>query len=551
MSLRVKSLHEIPQETQRVAKAVLPKGNRYMQMRDTLRVMFEDQAFATLFAVRGQPAISPAELALVTVMQFAEGLSDRQAAEAVRVRIDWKYALGLELTDPGFDASVLTEFRARLVGSAGAQLIFDQILEQCRTLGLVKPRGKQRTDSTHVLGAVRAINRLECVGEAMRHALNDLARVAPDWLRIHIQPEWLERYGPRVDDYRLPKSKQKREAHAVLVGQDGMQVLQAALTRDAPVVVRSCPALDMLRRIWIQNFVYDDGMLRWRSNKDIPKSACFVASPYDGDAHYARKGDRSWVGYKVHLTEACDTDAPRIITQVTTTSAPVADGDVVEPIHQALRQKDLLPKDHIVDTGYVSAKLLVNSYTTYQVNLVGPARSNYHWQAQAASGYAVDDFAIQWDQQCAICPQGKTSVSWTPALDSRANEVIKIKFSMTDCRECKARLLCTRAKRTPRRTLTLRLHERYLALKASRIREQTASFKTQYALRAGIEGTMSRALRQCDLRRTRYRGFAKTHLQHVMTAAAMNVMRATEWLTNIPIPKTQRSAYQRLCATLS
>lgn len=223
MSLRIEPLREIPQETQRVAKAVLPSGNTYIQMRDTLGAVFEDREFTKLFATRGQPAISPAQLALVTVMQFAEGLSDRQTAEAVRVRIDWKYALGLELTDPGFDASVLTEFRARLVESTSAQQIFDRILERCRELGLVKLRGKQRTDSTHVLGAVRALNRVECVGEAMRQALNELAQAVPDWLRSHIQSEWLERYGPRVEDYRLPKSKLKREAYAVVIGQDGMQ----------------------------------------------------------------------------------------------------------------------------------------------------------------------------------------------------------------------------------------------------------------------------------------------------------------------------------------
>lgn len=161
-------------------------------------------------------------------------------------------------------------------------------------------------------------------------------------------------------------------------------------------------------------------------------------------------------------------------------------------------------------------------------------------------GYAVKDFVINWDKQCAICPQGHTSVSWTPAFDSRNNDVIKIKFSMTDCRDCTARMLCTKAKRYPRRTLTLRPQARYLALQAAREREQTTAFKTDYDLRAGIEGTLSRALRRCGLRRSRYVGLAKTHLQHLLTAAAMNALRATDWLMNVPIPKTRRSAYQRL-----
>lgn len=332
-----------------------------------------------------------------------------------------------------------------------------------------------------------------------------------------------------------------------------MQLLQAAFDRDVPPFIRKLPAIEILRRVWIQNYVYEGEKLHWRSNDDIPKAACFVASPYDCAAHYAKKGDLSWVGYKVHLTETCDTDAPRIITHVMTTSASVADGDATEPIHQALRRKDLLPSTHIADTGYIDAKVLVNSQMEYQVALIGPARSNYHWQAQAANGYAVDDFVIHWDQQIASCPlascpQGQTSMSWTPALDSRGNDVVKIKFSMSDCRDCHAWSLCTRAKRSPRRTLTIRPHERYLALQAAREREQTPAFKTEYALRAGIEGTLSRALRRCDLRRSRYLGLAKTHLQHLVTAAAMNALRATEWLMDIPVPKTQRSAYQRLCA---
>ena len=160
MSLHPQSFTAVPPETARVARAAFPQGNLYMHMRDELGAIYEDAAFASLFSTRGQPAEAPWRLALVTIMQYAEGLSDRQAADAVRSRIDWKYALNLELTDPGFDPTVLCEFRARLITGHAEQLLLDTLLQRCRERQLLKARGRQRTDSTHVLGAIRALNRL-------------------------------------------------------------------------------------------------------------------------------------------------------------------------------------------------------------------------------------------------------------------------------------------------------------------------------------------------------------------------------------------------------
>ena len=172
MSLRPAEIPPVPEMTTTVARAAFPHGNIYLAMRDTLGTLFTDQDFVDLFSHRGQPAYSPWRLALVTMMQFAEGLSDRQAADAVRARIDWKYALGLDLTDAGFDFSLLSEFRTRLLtGQAEARLL-TTLLTRCQDQGFLKPRGQHRTDSTHVVAAIRTLNRLECVGETMRAALN-------------------------------------------------------------------------------------------------------------------------------------------------------------------------------------------------------------------------------------------------------------------------------------------------------------------------------------------------------------------------------------------
>ena len=179
MSLRPRPIPPVPEETARVARAAFPKGNIYIMLRDELGLLIRDEDFASLFSRRGQPAEAPWRLAIVTIMQFIEGLSDLQAADAVRSRIDWKYALSLELTDSGFDSSVLCEFRARLLEGEASHLLFDKLLAVCRERKWLKRRGRQRTDSTHVIAAVHAYNRLQCAVETLRHALNSLAVVAP------------------------------------------------------------------------------------------------------------------------------------------------------------------------------------------------------------------------------------------------------------------------------------------------------------------------------------------------------------------------------------
>jgi transposase len=195
MSLQPQEIAPVPEETERIARAAFPKGNIYLRLRDEIGTIFDDPMFAPLFPARGQPAECPWQLALITVMQFIEGLSDCQAADAVRSRIDWKYALGLELTDPGGDASVLCEFRARLIAGGLEQALLEAMLARFKERGLLKARGQQRTDSTHVLAAVRTLNRLESIGETLRAALNSLATVAPAWLADLVAPDWFERYA--------------------------------------------------------------------------------------------------------------------------------------------------------------------------------------------------------------------------------------------------------------------------------------------------------------------------------------------------------------------
>jgi transposase len=548
MSLQPQLWYVVPEATAQVAHAAFPHGNLYMRLYDTFGVIFHDHQFAALFSNTGQPAESPVRVALATILQFAEGLSDRQAADAVRSRIDWKYLLCLELTDSGFDHTVLCEFRSRLLKGQAEGVLFETLLTQFRQGGLLKSRGKQRTDSTHVLAAIRALNRLECVGETMRHALNTLAMVAPDWLLAHSQAEWVDRYGPRVDDYRLPESQADRQAYAELIATDGQLLLTAIYAATDSEWLRQIPAVQTLRQVWLQNYTWSEAStLAWREAENIAPAEQFIGSPYDVEAHYARKRSSSWVGYKVHLTETCDPDTPSLITHVETTSGPTADGAVVGCIHETLKERDLLPRLHLVDMGYIDAELLVTSQQEYGVELYGPARADYHQQAQTGGGFAAEQFRIDWEAQQAICPAGRRSISWTPAVDRRTNDVIKIKFATTDCSVCVHQRECTDS-RPPRRTLTIRPKDQYEALRAARERERTAVFKEQYALRAGVEGTLSQGIRAFEMRRSRYIGLARTHLQNVLTATAMNLVRVSLWLSETLRAKTRQSAFQRLIA---
>jgi transposase len=538
MSLRSPLAYVIPDDTVRVARAAFPKGNVYMRMHDALGPIYTNPQFAALFSPTGQPAVDPARLALILVLQFAEGVSDRQAADAVRGRIDWKYALALELTDPGFDASVLSEFRTRVVTGGVEHLLLETLLTLLQDHGMLKARGKQRTDSTHVLAAIRTLNRLALVGETMRFALNRLASVAPAWVRTHSHPAWFERYGARVENYRLPKADTDRQALAAMIGADGYELLAAVYQPDTPLEVRHEAAVEVLRQVWIQQYYGPTDPPRWRTATDIPPPAQLIHSPYDLDARYSIKRGKAWVGYKVHMTETCDEDTPHVVTHVETTLATTSDDHQVATVHAALARKGLLPREHLVDAGYTDSNMLVMSPQQYGVEILGPVAADPSWQARTGTGFDNTAFAIEWAAKRATCPQGHQSRKWHPEQDPTGQEVIQIRFSKKTCTTCGVRDQCTKAKREPR-TVTVRTQMHHEVLQAARQRQRTPEFQEQYALRAGIESTISQGVRAFDLRRSRYVGLARTRLQHILSAVALNLVRVVAWLAE-PQPGKRR-----------
>ena len=247
MSLHTHPLEAIPELTNQIAHRSFPKGTLAMHLRDALGSIYQDADFADLFPKRGRAAEAPWRLALVTVFQALENLSDRQAAEMVRGRLDWKYALSLPLDDAGFDASILTDFRQRLLEHEAQDRLLEPILQVCRQQGWLKAGGKQRTDSTWVIANVRGLSSLESVGESLRAALNEIAEVAPDWLLGVVSPDWFDRYVHRFELQRFPKGKPAQDTLRMQVGEDSWHLLQAALDEQAPQSVGTCPSLVLLR----------------------------------------------------------------------------------------------------------------------------------------------------------------------------------------------------------------------------------------------------------------------------------------------------------------
>jgi transposase len=569
MSLRPVPWPEVPELTARVARQAFPKGSLPMRFRDELGPVFQDSDFIGTFGVRGRPGIAPSLLMLVTVLQFVERLTDRQAVAAVAGRIDWEYALGLELDDAGFDDSVLAEFRARLVGNDLARLAFDRLLERCRELGLVKAGGKQRTDSTHVIAAVRDLNSMELAGEAVRALVEALATVAPGFLTETVDLEvWVKRYGPPVSAWRQPRTAAERDALTVQYGRDGRMLLGAIYAQRGELGwLRELPQAAILCTVLRQTFLVESDtrgrevMRRRDANKDaVPPAQGRLASPYDTDARWSAKGDELfWLGYKLHLTETCDDpademdragrQAPNLITNVHTTEATVSDNAATIPVHQDLAGRDLAPAKHYLDSGYPCVPNVLAARRKHGVTMVTPLLGDSSRQAKTGNGYSHDDFIIDYDTRTATCPQGQTSAHWNPQVRDGV-EKIHIAFPQRACWTCDAQPACTSSKVRQRR-ITVYPREIHQLQQAAHSAQDSKSWRADYQRRAGIEGTMNQAANTVGLRKARYRGIKKVELEHYIAATAINLIRLDAYLTDQPIDRRHTGRLLRLHAALT
>jgi len=583
-----------PEPDPQIAAAIAAKypGKRprplAVQVRDRLGQWLEDEEFSAVFGVRGRPGWSPSRLALVTVLQRVEDLTDRLAAEAVRTRIDWQYLLGLPLDDPGFDHTVLAEFRARVADGGLELVVLDALLARLAAGGLVKAGGKQRTDSTHVVAAVAALNRLALAGEAVRAAVEALAAAHPHWVAQRIcVADWTRRYGTPMTSWRPQASPAKRDELAIAYARDGYALLEAVYDPSAPGWLRELPAVDVLRRVLLQNYTRTitggKEVIKRREKEPegdgLPPGHARIASPYDTDARWGVKREEFWLGYKLHITETCD-DAPpcscraaaaarpaaegavtggragsgrghdkacahlvfpNLITHVATTDATVTDIQMTGAIHDDLAGTNLAPGRHYLDSGYLSAAVVAAEHARHGIALIGPLLADTSAQARAGQGYARADFTAGYDTKTVTCPQGKTAKSWSPCTQHGKHAIVAI-FSTTDCGPCPARSLCTAAKR---RVLSLPPLDLAEAQAAARAAEKTVPFQADYARRAGVEGTIHQATSH-GARRARYRGLPKTRLDHVYMACALNLLRLEAYWTGTPLDRQRTSHLARL-----
>lgn len=288
------------------------------------------------------------------------------------------------------------------------------------------------------------------------------------------------------------------------------------------------PAIESLRRIWVQQYWLEGGEVNFRRRGNLAPSVDRLESPYDTDARYGIKGSVTWVGYKVHLTETCDLDLPRLVTNVETTLTKISDVATTDTVHASLEKRNLLPDEHLVDGGYIRSTTILKSLQQHNVNLIGPVKPNPHWQAKG-NGYDITQFDINWDNKVVTCPENKQSISWREIVGPTGDDRLRIKWSRTDCRTCPTEYLCKRSRGEPK-ILGLAQRERHELIQKVRAKQNSKPWKELYNLRAGVEATISQGVRAFGMRRCRYRGIEKTHLQMTAIAAGINLQRLDDWL---------------------
>ena len=465
----------------------------------------------------GRPAIDPVLLCGVTLLQFMEKVSDRRAAEQVAYHLGWKYALDLELPYEGFHPTVLVYFRDRLEEKKAERVIFDGIVELLIELGLIKRAGKQRIDSTDILGYVKEMSRLECAAETLRLALEGLAGVV-----VSQRPEFWDRlwslYVQSEVGWRL--SKAERDSRYRQCGQD-IKELMEWIDKSA-AKLSEMESIKLLRRVFAEQFEVVEGTIRPRRTR--PSRS--VQNPHDPDAHYADKGTKQWIGYKVHVVESVDPEQPakvkaepgeHFITEILTTEAAENEKTgLAEALKRQQAQHEIKPQAVYADAGYVTESTLSQAEAN-AMELLGPTRPDPHKRPYNADGFVVDVA-----NQRAVCPQGKTSTQCSHIQDSyMGTEYYRLEWG-SQCDSCPVQKQCTRAK-NGRRILVVGL--RHDLVEQRRKEMKQAEFSRSMYPRNGIEGTHSELVRGHGLRRTKYRGLNRVSLSHYFIGAACNVKR--------------------------
>jgi transposase len=517
MSIQWQISRTVPADTAALGQRLFAAEQPYRLLGDRFDAFWPAEAvFAPMYEASGRGAIPPLLLALVSVFQMLEKVPDRQAAEMVVSRIDWKYALHLPLGYAGFHFTDLYAFRVRLLEHAAERLLFDQLLAKLKALGLLKGRGMMRTDSTHVLAVAQRLSQLELVSEALRVALEAARTLAAEWVAAQVPDVFQAAYAVRLNLYGW--GEQKVQTKLAQVGKDAFWFLEQ-VERTASQVVQALPEIAVLRTVLAQQFPQgpQHPPAKRPSGRDV------IETPHEAEARRATKRDTNWIGYKVQVTETCDADCPHLITDLEPTHALDNDCPELPKIQARLRAQDTLPDKQQVDQGYMSGENLVLS-AQLGIELLGIPLAD----TQAPAGFQQNAFQIDPAKRQAVCPASKTSVVWA-RHSTRAGQppATQIRFAGEDCAKCPFFGQCTQS--TQGRSLTL--HPYREALYARRAEAQTEAFRHRLHPRAGIEGTISELSRGHGLRHARYRGQRKLRWQTYFTAVAVDIKRTLRWFS--------------------
>jgi transposase len=509
MSLQPVDRSEIPPDTAELGQKLLAEGDPYRLIGDRLGDLISDEDFIDLYDSTGGPALSPTILSLVTVFQEMEKLPDRAAARAVRVRLDWKYALHLPLDWEGFHFTNLNHFRQRLLENEAEYRVFDRLVQDLAELGFVRRRGPQRTDSMKVLGQVAKLNRLELVWETMRVTVRALLVADETWSQTTLSDSFRQQYQLKQRSYQL--SKAEVEAALRQAGADGLWLLQQVA--QGPAALQELPEVVTMRTVWEQQFELDEhGQYNGPRTKVDPHG--LIQSPHEPEVRYRQKRGQGWQGYVAQVTETAEEKGElNFITDVAVTDAQVSDVDALPEVQARLAERDVPPKEQYVDQAYVSGTRLAESAEA-GIELIGPVAGE-----SGPCEFKLSDFTVDVEQRQATCPAGQQAERWSVSTRSDGTQAYTAHFG-NQCATCSFRAQCTEA--TAGRTITT--HQHHDQVVARRAEMETAEFWHKMKRRPPVEGTISQLARQ-GARRARYRGLRKVNLQLVFTAVAVNLKR--------------------------
>lgn len=518
MSLKPAPVRPLSPELVAWAEHHLPSESPYRLVGDLLYPDLHDDQFADLYHKEGRPAVSPVILSLVTVFQALEDLSDRAAAFAAVDRKSWQYAMHLPADYAGFDASILVDFRKRLLDHDAEARIFEHVLHTMQVLKLLSPRGIQRTDSLALFTKARKLTRLEFMVETMRVALRAVVKADKEWAQAQLPSEWEERYAKLCRSERL--DTEKMVAMGVQTGDDGQALLDLLDAEVSPPQLRELYAVTVLRTVWSQHYAKgDDGHMAWVKTGSYD-GATRIETPHDPEARWSAKRDEGWTGYKLQLSETDDPDRPHLITDIAVTSAEVPDCTALGDIRERQKGREVLPRERFVDRGYVRGTTLAKA-ETFEEELMGYVPERGSPQKKIEGGITTDQFKIDIENRFVTCPQGITA-----SINGGGKWGLIAEFRASACHACPLRPRCC----TGKNGRTLSFSNDHVHLEAARKRQETPEFKVAYQQhRGGVEACLSAVTRGQGVRSSRYCGRKKNQLRALFIGAAVNLDRGAAW----------------------